>query len=129
MLRFAIGLYIGLLIVPSGAAHAQKLMLFGGDGHKTYLGCLNCSRFDSESVLNQFGSYGSRFSDTSIFNHFSDYGSKFSQYSACNPLATDPPVIVDGDGKFYGRLTVSATNPEAVRSDDLRAWLAAVCAD
>lgn len=79
-------------------------MLFGGPDHRTYLGCLNCSEFNQDSVVNEFGPYGSSFSPTSIRNQFSPYGSSFSQYSACNPFALDPPVIVDGQGNYYGRL-------------------------
>lgn len=107
---------------------STRLLLFGGPGHKTYLGCLSCSEFDAESVFNSFGSYGSKFSSSSIFNRFSDFGSKFSSYSACNQFASDPPVIVDPAGNFYGRLTISATNPERTRSTRWQGWIAGVCA-
>lgn len=84
-----------------------KLLLFGGSDHKTYLGCLNCSQYASDSVLNEYGQHGSHYSSESIWNHYSEYGSAYSLYGACNPYATDPPVIVDSDGKFYGRLTLN----------------------
>jgi hypothetical protein len=106
---------------------ANRLLLFGGDGHKTYLGCLNCSKFDAESVYNTFGTYGSKFSATSIFNQFSEFGSKFSAYSACNPFAADPPVIVDPSGNYYGRLTVNGY-ADRTRDGRLQAWIAGVCA-
>lgn len=89
-----------------------KLMLFGGTDHKTYLGCLNCSEYASDSVLNQYGEYGSSYSSSSIWNSFSEYGSAYSNESACSPYAADPPVIVDQTGKFYGRLTVNKYNTE-----------------
>lgn len=105
---------------------AGKLLLFGGPNHDTYLGCLNCSEYSSESVLNEFSSYGSEFSSTSIHNSVSQYGSEFSNYSACSTYASDPPVIVDEQGNYYGRLTV---NPYAdqVDSERLIRWLASVC--
>jgi hypothetical protein len=79
---------------------AQKLMLFGGRDHKTYLGCLNCSKFDTDSVANEFGPHGSAFETDSIFNRFGDFGSPYSDYSPCNRFASDPPVIVDPRGNF-----------------------------
>lgn len=101
-------------------------MIFGGDGHKTYLGCLNCSEFAADPK-NQFGRHGSPYSTESIFNHFSQFGSPYSTWSACNPYATDPPVIVDGSGKFYGRLTLNTFSPELGAGNDLLGWLRAVC--
>ena len=43
----------------------------------------------------------------SIWNKASQFGSTFSQYSACNPYASDPPVIVEEDGTYLGRLTLN----------------------
>ena len=67
-----------------------KLMLFGGSGHKMYLGCLNCSQYATDSILNKYGSNGSAYSATSIWNHYSEFGSAYSTYSPCNSYATDP---------------------------------------
>jgi hypothetical protein len=58
----------------------------------------------------------------------SDFGSPYSSYSACNPYATDPPVIVDSAGNFYGRLTVNAYNTERTQDQTFLTWLAATCA-
>lgn len=110
------------------ATRSAKLMLFGGVNHKTFLGCLTCSEYDVDSVFNTFGMYGSRFSVTSIFNNFSEYGSKYSSYSPCNEVALDPPVIVDGAGNFYGRLTVSTVHPQRTSNREWQAWIAGVCA-
>lgn len=109
------------------AAAPVKLMLFGGIGHKTYLGCLNCSQYESDSVLNKYGDYGSRYGDASIFNPYGDFGSAYGEYSACNRYAADPPVIVDKDGHFYGRLTIN-TFAERTNSERTNAWIAGVCA-
>ena len=86
---------------------AAKLMIFGGTDHKTYLGCLNCSEYATDSVFNQYGQHGSRYSSESIWNHYSEYGSAYSTNGACNAYATDPPVIVDSVGNYYGRLTLN----------------------
>ena len=112
----------------SSNVSATKLMVFGGDNHKTYLGCLSCSEYAADSVFNEYGPSGSRYSQTSILNPYSPYGSPYSQHSACNPHASDPPVIVDQDGKFFGRLTVNAYHPQATSMSNMKDWLAGVCA-
>jgi hypothetical protein len=84
-----------------------SLLLFGGNDHKTFLGCLNCSEFDSGSVCNQFGSVGSQFNSESIWNQFGHYGSQFSSDSLWNQFSSSGPVIVDNAGQFYGRFTAN----------------------
>lgn len=119
-----------VFMLTAAAAHAQNdtaLLLFGGMNHETFLSCLNCSQFDSNSIANKFGVYGSSFSSTSIFNHFSEYGSTFSTYSACNSYATDPPVIVDSVGRYYGRLTLNGFHPELGVGGQLMSWLSGAC--
>jgi len=103
-----------------------KLMIFGGDGHRTYLGCLNCSQYASDSVMNQYGTHGSPYSADSIFNRYGTFGSAYSNSSPCNPYATDPPVIVDQNGSFYGRLMVNQYTPGRV-TGNWSAWIAGVC--
>ena len=109
------------------AAPTTKMMVFGGQGHRTYLGCLSCSRYDAESVFNEYGTHGSQYSAESIMNPYSEFGSVYSATSACNPYASDPPVIVDGNGAYYGRLTVNTSRSDGPPNQELRAWLAAAC--
>jgi hypothetical protein len=118
----------GLTAATAAApAPSRELFLFGGDGHKTFLACLNCSQYASGSVLNSYGSYGSAYSSTSIFNAYSQFGSPYSTFSACNKYASDPPVLVDKAGKFYGRLTLNQYRSDAIKAPGVVAWLAAVC--
>lgn len=116
-----------LSFAPGTSAQAEKVMIFGGVGHKTYLGCLNCSRYDADSVENTYGEHGSRYSSTSIWNQFSEFGSEFSNESACSEYATDPPVIVDQYGNYYGRLTLNRYAPDLGAGGQLLGWLSAVC--
>jgi len=113
-LRFAV-LALALIWCCCTALHVwaqtPELLLFGGRNHRVFLGCLNCGGLNSDSVCNRFGDYGSRFSDKSIWNRFSDHGSRFSDYSPWNRFASDPPVIVDADGAFYGYLTSNRFHP------------------
>jgi hypothetical protein len=101
-----------------------KLMIFGQDSATTYLGCLTCSSWDSESVLSIFG-YGSSFGDTIFNNTFGTFGGEsiFYPYSACNPSASDPPIILDDDGGYYGRLTMNVNHSGRTSSQVLRNWL------
>lgn len=113
-----------------GRAPAAKMMIFGGPDHKTYLGCLTCSKFEADSVLNRYGEHGSPYSGESIWNRYSDYGSRYSSYGVCNRYATDPPVIVDSQGTFYGRLTLNRYHAQLGVGGQLQDWLAdTVCAE
>jgi hypothetical protein len=104
-------------------------MIFGGSGHQTYLGCLNCSDSAPDSVFNQYGQKGSRYDAESIWNPYGEYGSPYSEFSACNTNATDPPVIVDQDGRAYGRVTLNQSLPGRGTGEKLYPWLlSAVCA-
>ncbi len=104
--------------VPTG-----KLMIFGGEDHRTYLGCLNCSEFTVDSVFNKYGTHGSAYASESIWNYYSEYGSRYSGEGACNPYAADPPVIGDAEGKFYGRLTANAYHYQLGLGSKYREWL------
>jgi hypothetical protein len=66
--------------------------IFAQDGQ--YLGKLSSNPFDSQSISNPFGQYGSPFSPTSVNNPFGIYGSPYSPLSPNNPFATKPPVII-----------------------------------
>lgn len=128
----AANLQMGLALLAAAGSQYQpaapgKLMLFGGQDHKTYLGCLNCGQYAFDSVSNSYGNFGSTYSLSSIFNSYSEFGSAYSMYSACNPYASDPPVIVDQAGDFYGRLTMNTFNSQRTRDDGTNRWLEALC--
>ena len=82
--------------------------LYGGQGYAIYLGCLNCNSLSSESVCNDFGSYGSSFALNSIWNQFGNYGSQFSLYSPWNSYSISGPAIIGSDGLFYGYFTTNS---------------------
>lgn len=111
-----------ILVLTTNANASSKVMLFGDQNHKKYLGCLNCSEFSSESIHNEFGNYGSEFSATSINNEFGQYGSEFSPLSACNEFATYPPVVVDDSGNYYGYLTLN-DSLSRIESSEMLSWL------
>jgi hypothetical protein len=103
---------------------SPKIMIFGGPGHQTYLGCLSCDEFASDSVFNESGVHGSRYNADSIWNPYGQFGSAYSAFSACNPYASDPPVIVDESATAYGRLTVNQTSYQLGMGARFYNWLA-----
>ncbi len=86
-----------------------------------FLGKLNPNKFDSDSIFNKFGPYGSKFSNTSIFNKFSDYGSQFSAFSPFNKFTTTPPILFL-NGQFTAHLTVNSMLSPRVDPDQILEW-------
>mgnify|MGYP000032600307 FL=1 len=91
---------------------AQHLYIYGGDDHNIYLGCLTSSPYDSNSIWNEYGSYGNEYNPKSIWNEYGTYGSEYGSYSPWNEYASNPPVIVDKKGNFYGYFTVNEYKSE-----------------
>jgi trimeric autotransporter adhesin len=82
------------VLTPQSASVCSQIagaLVIGDDGQ--YLGRLT-NRFDSQSVFNEFGTYGSPYSSTSTNNTYGTYGSPYSSLSANNPYASRPPVLV-----------------------------------
>ena len=98
-------LSIALLI--SSTTFSQTLHLYGGSNHDVYLGCLNCNNYDSNSIWNEYGTYGSSYNSKSIWNEYGTYGSEYNSLSPWNEYSNDSPVVVDKDGNFYGYFTLN----------------------
>lgn len=105
--------------------HAEPLLVWGGHNYRTFLGCLNCSRFEASSISNLYGTYGSRFSSLSIRNRYSMYGSRYSAFSACNLYASRPPLVYGQSNTFYGALSVNRYHRFSTR--DLFVLAVAIC--
>lgn len=101
--------------ITSALKRVKKVMIFGGEDHKDYLGCLNCDLTSYDSIFNEVGPYGPGsgygfMADTLYSRGFmKKYGNTGfeSNLSACYWHATNPPAIVDEDGGYYGRLSVA----------------------
>lgn len=85
----------------------QKLFLFGGNNNNVYLGCLTCDKYDSESIWNAYGTYGSKYNSNSIWNKYGTYGSEYNSYSPWNKYSSSSPIILDENKKSYGYFTVN----------------------
>lgn len=106
----------------AGAQDTKALLLFGGEDHKTFLGCLNCSSLSSSSVCNELGKYGSSLQSDSIWNSLGHFGSSLSRYSPWNSLSNSAPIIVDKDGNSYGYFSVNSLHHDRTRIP----WLVAI---
>jgi len=112
-----------VLLQTLPSAGASRLLLYSDDDARRFLGCFSCSKYEADSVHNEYGQYGSRYSIHSIWNKYGSYGSPYSTYSACNPYATRPPVVLDEEWAFYGRLTLNSYHPQALKETSIVNWL------
>ena len=114
-LAIAITLSCLLFYRMEARAQTKALLLFGGEDHKVFLGCLNCSFAVSSSVCNVFAPHGSIVGKESIWNIVGAYGSIISKYSPWNVIANEPPIVVDADGKSYGYFTVNVAHRDRTK--------------
>lgn len=98
--------FLSFLLISTFSS-AQTLHIYGGKNHDEYLGCLNCDKYNSNSIWNAYGTYGSKYNSNSIWNAYGTYGSSYNLYSPWNEYSNDSPVIVDKDGNFYGYFTAN----------------------
>jgi hypothetical protein len=63
-------------------------------------------KYGSNSIFNEYGTYGSEYSSMSIWNNYSTWGSEYSSTSVTNPYCQNQPAIVD-DGDIVGYLTAN----------------------
>ncbi|HWB24261.1 MAG TPA: hypothetical protein VG738_02225 [Chitinophagaceae bacterium] len=95
--------------------------MIANDGQ--FLGKLSLNRFDSESISNEYGSYGSKYSVSSIFNIYSNYGSKYSSLSPYNQYTNTPPLVYLKGTKF-GFLTKNKyVSFNSIDPDELFSWM------
>lgn len=123
-------LLLALLLVFRIGARAQDVcvLLMGSvviaqDSSNTFLGKITNS-FDSESIFNEFGTYGNDFSGKSIWNQFSTFGNEFNGNSPFNRLSSSPPMIIKA-GKVIGYLSAN----KSIRGSISPNLLKALCKD
>ena len=62
---YLLAVIIAIGLAARASAQFSPLLLFGGTNHRTFLGCLNCSKHDSVSVCNKYGNFGSKYNSDS----------------------------------------------------------------
>lgn len=85
--------------------------LIGEDGQ--LLGKITDNAYDTDSILNEYGPYGSEYSTTSIFNPYSQYGSEYGAYSINNPYCSTPPKLFINE-QFKGYVTANPHMPNRI---------------
>ena len=83
----------------------QGAKVVSNDGTDTFLGEIT-GKYNTNSIFNNYGIYGSKYSVTSIWNPYSIYGSKYSMYSAFNEYTITPPKIIKNN-ETIGYLTTN----------------------
>lgn len=81
-----------------------------------YLGKITDNSYETDSILNQYGPYGSQYSNTSIFNPYSPYGSQYGAYSVNNPYCSVPPKLFI-NSRFMGHVTANRYVPNRIASE------------
>ncbi len=117
---------LGLMLTLALPASANDLcqivsgsVVIAQDGKNTYLGKI-ANSFDSESIFNEFGTYGSEFSSDSIWNEFATFGSEFSSYSPFNEFTSTPPMIIRNN-EVIGYLSANKSIQASVSPNLLKA--------
>jgi hypothetical protein len=106
-------IFLIILFLTFCNSYSQKILIFGGQNHDVFLGCLNCSKYDDNSIWNKYGDFGSKYNDKCIWNKYGDYSGKYSDISPFNKYGSYPPVLVDKDGNFYGYFTANSYKDKA----------------
>jgi hypothetical protein len=115
-MKIALSLILFAIMGATAQAQTSKaLLLFGGEDHDTFLGCLNCTDTSVSSVCNDVGKYGSDIATDSIWNDIGKFGFDISQYSPWNDLSSKAPIIVDKDGTSYGYFSANDLHHDRTR--------------
>lgn len=93
-----------------------ELYIYAGRNEEDYLGKLNANKYDTESIWNKYGTYGSKYNSKSIWNKYSTYGNSYNSYSPFNKYSTTPPALRDRNGRFYGYFTCNKSLPNRANS-------------
>lgn len=95
--------------------------LLASDGE--FLGLLTTNRFNTDSICNMYGQYGSRYAAKSIWNEYGRYGSQYSLLSPNNPYSLRPPRIILR-GRDIGFLTCNEYKlGRIVDTNSLHQWM------
>lgn len=94
-------------------------VIIGQDNQNTMLGKIT-NKFDSDSIFNDYGTFGNPYNSSSIWNQFSTFGNQFSLYSPFNQFSTQPPMIIK-NGQVMGYLSSNKTIQNSISPNLLKA--------
>lgn len=99
------------------------LAVMGGENYTIALGCISCLPYAQESVENAYGQYGFDAAYT-LWDPCGPFASPDSKYSACNPAAEFPPMIVNQYGLEVGKISINSHQfGSSYRQKEILKWL------
>ncbi|MQY51337.1 hypothetical protein [Rhodocyclus gracilis] len=101
-----------LVFLIASSAHAEEVceivkgaVLIAQDDKNTYLGKI-ANSYDSESIFNEYGTYGSQYNSLSVWNQYGTFGNEYNSHSATNSYTSTPPMIIKNK-KILGYLSAN----------------------
>ena len=91
-------------------AQVEGAVIVSEDGD--YLGKIT-NKYSSDSIFNEYGTYGSKYAIKSIWNEYGNYGSEYSGNSWRNKYSTTPPKLIK-NGQVIAVLTLNKNVTGAV---------------
>jgi len=82
------------------ATIGTELYIYGGKNSKEFLGKLNASKYDSESIWNTYGTYGNKYNSKCIWNKYGEYGNSYNSYCPFNKYGSNPPFCLINKASF-----------------------------
>lgn len=123
MMRY---LLVFLLLFGAASARANEVCtIVGGaklvaqDDENTFLGEIS-DRYSSNSIFNEYGTYGSKYNTDSIWNEYGEFGSEYASYSPFNDYTSTPPMIIK-EGNVIGYLTTNKSISSSITPNMLKA--------
>ena len=106
------------LISVSPIASRADILLYSTN--EKFHGCLDCSRYDSESVCNRYGTFGNKYSSESIWNRYG-VGSRYDASSPFNRYGEGLKML-DRQGSFLGVFSLGSSGSRTMRDVLQQVW-------
>lgn len=120
---FSTVILLGIFVLNANAQDVCNLLngatLIAQDEKNSYLGKIN-SQSSSDSIFNEYGTYGSEYSSESIWNEYGNFGGEYSNNSPHNEFTSTPPMIIK-DGKIIGYLSANKSITSSITPNLLKA--------
>lgn len=120
---FAFALFLASLLQSAYAEEVCDIVkgsvLIAQDDKNTYLGNITNS-YDSKSIFNEYGTYGSEYNSASIWNQYATFGSEYSSYSPHNSYTSTPPMFIKNK-KILGYLSANKSIKSSISPNLLKA--------
>lgn len=106
------------LLLAGVSTASANIKLYTSDG--SFAGCLDCGKYDSDSVCNKYGTYGSKYNPESIWNKYG-VGSKYQSDSPFNKYGSGLK-MVSLSGSYLGQFSMSYEGTNDARKLLKQVW-------